>query len=315
MAPLLLKDPSAFPAALRGGVLCVGNFDGVHAGHAKMLETGKAEAVRRGGSFSIMTFDPHPATVLRPGVKRVPLTLTEQRVELLAGFGADVILMIEPTREFLGITAQDFLRDVVEGALGARVMVEGPTFTFGRGAKGTVEMLQREGGAYGIGTIVVPTQQVGLSDMTLVNVSSSLTRWLVEHGRVVDAWKCLKRPFTLRGEVVKGQQRGKAIGFPTANLQTSQLLPAAGIYAGVAVLRDGRRLKAAISVGDNPTFHGAVTTVEAFLLDFDGDLYGQVIDLEFHRWLREMWAFSGVGPLVKRIEKDVAEVREMTKLE
>jgi riboflavin kinase/FMN adenylyltransferase len=310
----LLTDWRGFPAVMRGGVLCVGNFDGVHAGHARMLETGKAEAVRRGVSFTIMTFEPHPMTVLRPGVKRVPLTVTEQRRELLAGFGPDVILMIEPTREFLGIAAEDFLREVVQEKIGARVMVEGPTFTFGRGAKGTVAVLEREGGAYGIETIVVPTEQVALSDMTLVNVSSSLVRWLVEHGRVADAWRCLKRPYALRGEVVKGQQRGREIGFPTANLATLQLLPAAGIYAGVAKLQDGRRLKAAISVGDNPTFHGDKTTVEAYLLDFDGDLYGAVMDLEFHRWVREMWKFDGVGPLVKRIERDVEEVRGSIKV-
>ena len=162
-----------------------------------------------------------------------------------------------------------------------------------------------------IETVVVPTQEVVLSDLTVVNVSSSLTRWLIEQGRVRDAARCLGRAYTVRGEVVKGQQRGKGLGFPTANVAIRQLSPAEGVYAG-RVQVDGQNYKAAISVGNNPTFAGKVKTVEAFLLDFapPDDLYGQVIDVCFERWIREVMTFSGAGPLVEQLKRDVAVVRK-----
>ncbi len=309
----ILSDFRRFPAGLRGGVLCVGNFDGVHVGHARMLATGRAEAVRRGVSFSVMTFDPHPSVILRPGEVRAPLTVSSQREELLAGFSPDVVIVVPTTREFLSVTAEEFLREVVGGAIGATVMVEGPSFTFGRGAKGNAEMLRQRGAEFGIEGIVVPTEQVALSDLTLVNVSSSLIRWLVSQGRVVDAMKCLGRAYTLRGEVVRGAQRGRTIGFPTANVATGQLLPGAGIYAG-RVRVEGFFHRAAISVGTNPTFHGTMTTVEAFVLDFSGGLYGKVIDVEFHRWLREMLPFGGVEGLVRQMNLDVENTRQMVKM-
>jgi len=244
--------------------------------------------------------------VLGEGV-REPLTTLEQRLELLGAFGADVVIVVPTTREFLEMAAEDFLRDVTVGGLGAKVMVEGPTFTFGRGAEGDVGMLSQK-----IETIVVVTQEAVLSDLTVVNVSSSLTRWLIEQGRVRDAAKCLGRAYTVRGEVVKGQQRGKGLGFPTANVAIRQLSPAEGVYAGRVQVDGGggREYKAAISVGMNPTFDGKTKTVEAFLLDFEGDLYGRVIDVSFEHWIRDVMAFGGVRPLVEQLKRDVEMVRK-----
>jgi riboflavin kinase/FMN adenylyltransferase len=309
----VISDWQAFSGEWRGGVLCVGNFDGVHVGHRRMLETGRAEAARRGVAFTVMTFDPHPGVILRPGAGRLPLTTFEQRRELLERSGADVLLVVPPTREFLAMEAEAFLSEVVRGALGATVMVEGASFTFGRGAKGTVEMLKQRGRELGIEAVIVPTEQVALSDLTLVGVSSSLIRWLVEQGRVADTGKCLGRPYALRGEVVHGAQRGRTIGYPTANVATGQLLPGAGVYAGRALV-EGKSYVAAISVGTNPTFHppaGTLPTVEAYLLDFAGDLYGKVIEVEFVRWVRETMAFGGVEALVKQIAADVAVTRNV----
>jgi riboflavin kinase/FMN adenylyltransferase len=309
------------PSQLRGGVLCVGNFDGVHLGHAHMLTTGRDEARRRGVPFVIMTFDPHPSVVLKPGTQRSPLTTVDQRLELLAAFSPDVVLLISTTPEFLSISAEDFLYRVVTGdgstehpGIGATCLVEGPTFTYGKGAKGTVETLKEAGPRIGLDVIILPTRQTVLTDLSVVNVSSTFIRWLVERGRVADAAKTLGRPYTLRGTVVQGQQRGRTIGFPTANLQSVQLLPAPGVYAGSASFeRNGRieRHVAAISVGTNPTFQGQRTTVEAFLLDFEGDLYGLTMDLAFHGWVREMHTFAGVGPLVAQMNRDVALTRQL----
>jgi riboflavin kinase/FMN adenylyltransferase len=313
----VLNDWQEFPQELRGGVLCVGNFDGVHMGHARMLSTGRVEASARGVPFTIMTFDPHPSLLLKPKVPRPPLTTMAQRQELLASFSPDVLLVVPTSWEFLSITADDFLHNIVTGhpgsGMGATLMVEGSTFTYGRSAAGTVETLQKAGPALGFQTIVIPTQERSLTDLTLVKVSSSITRWLISHGRVADAARTLGRPYTVRGTVVEGAKRGRTIGFPTANLATTQLLPAPGVYAGHAVI-GGERHRAAISIGDNPTFEGAATTLEAFILDFDGDLYGTTLDLAFQHWVREMTAFSGVAPLVTQMQHDVAWTRKIIEL-
>jgi len=308
----VLNDWQAFPRELRGGVLCVGNFDGVHLGHAKMLSTGRAQATSRGIPFTIMTFDPHPSLLLKPNTPRLPLTTTAQREELLAQFTPDVQLVIPTTKEFLSIPAEEFLTRIVAGqdtGIGAQLLVEGSTFTYGHRAHGTVETLQAAGPQMGFETIIIPTQEQSLTDLTVAKVSSSLIRWLITNGRVADAARALGRPYTVRGTVVEGAKRGRTIGFPTANLQTSQLIPMPGVYAGVAAI-NGQNHIAAISIGNNPTFEGAATTLEAYLLDFHGDLYGKTIDLQFHRWVREMTAFGGVEPLVAQMQRDVAWTRQ-----
>jgi riboflavin kinase/FMN adenylyltransferase len=295
---------------VRGGVLSVGNFDGVHVGHGAMLSAGRAEATRRGVAYTVMTFDPHPGAILRPQSPRAPLTTIEQRVELLGGYGPEVVIVVPTTKEFLGMSAEDFLGEVVAGAIGAKLMVEGASFTFGRGAKGNNAMVASEGGKYGVELLTVGTQEVVLSDLTVVPVSSSLTRWLVSQGRVADAGKCLGRAYGVRGEVVKGEQRGRTIGFPTANVKSGQLLPAAGVYGGRCRLPGGEEKRAAISVGANVTFGATVATVEAYLLEYSGDLYGQTVEVLFDRWLRDMWAFGGVEALVRQIGRDVEGVRD-----
>ncbi len=313
---MILTDYTSFPPHSRGGILCIGNFDGVHLGHAAMLQVGRTLASQLHIPFTIMTFDPHPSLILKPDTPRPPLTTTLQRQELLQAFHPDVLLLVPTTREFLSITAEAFLADVVQRTIGATQLVEGPTFTFGRGAKGTLETLHTLGPSHGFATTIVPTQQVALSDLSLVNVSSSLIRWLLERGRVDDATKCLGRPYALRGQVVSGQKRGKHIGFPTANVATDQLLPGPGVYAGRALLPGPNRpaYRAAISVGTNPTFHGQLTTVEAFLLDFDADLYGQTLQVEFHHWIREMLPFAGIPQLVTQMNRDVQRTRQTISL-
>jgi len=307
---LELSDPKLLPAHLRGGVVCIGNFDGVHAGHAQMLSTARDLAALRHKPFHIMTFDPHPARILDLPTAPKPLTTLTQRKALLAAFAPDALIVIHTNKEFLAITAETFLSDIMRGAMGAEWMVEGSNFTFGRGAKGTVEMLHKVGPEMGLGVTVVPTVERSLQDCTLVKVSSSLIRWLVEQGRVGDAERCLGRPYTLCGEVVKGLQRGRTIGFPTANVATEQILPAAGVYAGACRV-GGELYGAAISIGTNPTFAGQSVTVEAYLLDFQGDVYGQRVGLEFWRWLRDVDSFAGVGALTKQLARDVAETREI----
>jgi riboflavin kinase / FMN adenylyltransferase len=310
---LTLSELVSFPAALRGGVLCIGNFDGVHVGHALMLSTGRELAAARRIPFTIMTFDPHPSTILFPQSPRPALTTLSQRTAYLAAFSPDALLVAPTTREFLSMPAEDFLRGVVQQTIAATEIVEGPTFTFGRGAKGDVAMLKAKAAELGFSTTIVETVEITLSDLLRAKVSSSVIRWLVENGRMLDAAAALGRPFTLEGKVIEGQKRGRTIGFPTANMETPQLLPAPGVYAGRALV-GGAVHRAAISVGTNPTFNGKATTVEAFLLDFSGDLYGQTMELEFIRYLREMLPFGGSGALIRQMERDVALTREITSI-
>lgn len=309
---IVLSDLTLFPPNLRGGVLCVGNFDGVHVGHSLMLQTGRQLADQMRCPFIIMTFDPHPSILLKPNTDRRPLSTIEQRHELLAQFSPDAIIIIPTTPEFLAISADDFLRTIIHDRLATRHFVEGQNFTFGHFAQGNVSTLEQQGPQLGFGVTCVPLVTRSLSDCTLVNVSSSLIRWLVEQGRVADAARCLGRPYTLRGPVVEGFKRGRTIGFPTANVATTQLIPASGIYSGAAVLPSGQSHPAAISIGTNPTFAGKTITVEAFLLDFSADLYGQTIDLQFHHWIREMVKFAGVNPLVQQMQRDVQRVRQFS---
>ncbi len=304
-----LSDVDNFPSTARGGVLSIGNFDGLHRGHTSMLGRAKAIAVQEQRPLVIMTFDPHPMTLLRPNLPRVPLMTTQQRLETLAAQGPDVLLVMPTTREMLHQSAEDFLANTLDGNIGVKHVVEGPTFTFGRAAAGDIAMLVREGPKFGYQTTIVPTVEQTLHDCSIVPVSSSTIRWLVQQGRVSDAARCLGRPYTLRGTVVRGAQRGRTIGFPTANLAVHQLLPAPGVYAGQARVNGGD-YAAAISVGDNPTYAGTAVTVEAYLLDFQEDIYDAPMDLEFHRWIREQYKYAGTGPLVRQIERDVAEVRQ-----
>ena len=306
---LLIRELPAFPAALREGVLCIGNFDGVHLGHAQMLATGRQLAAAQGRPFIIMTFEPHPLTVLKPQSPRPPLTTLAQRLERLENFSPAAILLLTPTPAFLALTPEDFLRSIVQDRLAARTVVEGKNFTFGRAARGNVDTLRQAGLMLGWQTVQVPTVQGVLGNQSAVDISSSLIRWLVTAGRVMDAARLLGRPYALRGRVVRGAGRGRQLGFPTVNLQVEQRMPGAGVYAGRIQLGH-QSFAAAVSVGANPTFGGSTVTVEAFILDYHGDLYEQTVELEVSRWLRDQRAYAHPEALRRRIAADVQMVRD-----
>lgn len=301
-----------FPSAARGGVLSVGNFDGVHLGHQQMLSTAAAIAQREDCPLVILTFDPHPLAVIKPEIKRSGLLTLSQRLDLLAGFSPDVLVVQQADAAFLSMVADDFLRHIVRDTFAARWMVEGPNFTFGHRAQGTVQTLIERGHEFHFQATIVATATTALSDLTLVDVSSSLIRWLIAQGRVRDAAITLGRPYAIRGRVEHGAARGRTIGWPTANIQTQQAIPAAGVYSGWGIL-GAKRYPAAISIGNNPTFAGAPSTLEAHLLDFSGDIYGHEVELQFFRWLRDQQKFASVDALKRQIELDVAHVRQASR--
>jgi riboflavin kinase/FMN adenylyltransferase len=227
--------------------------------------------------------------------------------QLLRQAGVTHLLELEPTPEVLNVTAEQFWARLRDEARPAH-LVEGPDFNFGKGARGNVSLLREWTRSSGVNFTVLEPFDVTLPGMHIVPVSSSLIRWLIASGRVRDAAACLGRPYMLRGRVVEGYRRGAQLGFPTANLDVGeQLIPADGIYAGRAQV-DGRSYRAAVSIGSAPTFEGARRQVEAYLLDFRGDLYGRTLDLELTGWVRDQMRFPSIERLAERIKMDVEMV-------
>lgn len=295
--------------------ITIGNFDGVHLGHAALVRAASHVAVR---SIALV-FDPHPASILAPD--RVPprLSTFQQRERWLRSLGVSEVHRLEPTRDFLAQSPEAFLTTMIE-RYHPKFIVEGPDFCFGRNRSGTVGTLCELGPSLGFETLIVPPVEHALEDLTLVKVSSSTIRWLLSHGRVRDAARLLGRPYQLTGTVVQAEQRGRTIGFPTANLAAEQLLPADGVYAGVGILPDGCRLPAAISIGTKPTFHAQHhRTVEAHLLLNSGTTlvpgvsseYGWPLALDLIAWLREQARFASLPVLIDQLHRDCDRVRAL----
>lgn len=306
-------------------VLSIGTFDGVHVGHAALIRRARALADADGLRVVALTFDPHPMTKLNPAAAPARLSTFEQRAGWLREAGADEVVRLAPTDDVLVSSPEGFIERMV-GGYAPRWFVEGPDFRFGRGRSGDVATLARIGAASGFGCEVVASVEVALSDDLIVKASSSIARWLLVHGRVRDALAVLGRPYEVVGMVVNGDRRGREIGFPTVNISTEQLLPADGVYAGLAVLPDGRRVAAAANVGSRPTFAGVGRRIEAHLL-FDGSQpaddpnawkpiaglpeYGWGVKLRLISFLRDDLRFDSVERLVEQMGRDCDRAREI----
>lgn len=309
---LICKTLAEIPQDKRGGVVCIGNFDGVHIGHASMLDTARRTAEGLNLPLLVITFDPHPLTILRPDISRPCISTIEQRLKLIGRFHPDAVWVNAPDRDFLNISRESFEQDILQRQLHACRLVEGRTFTYGRGALGNTQTLREAGAALGWDVIEIPTAQAVLSDQTVVDVSSSLVRRLIGLGRMRDAAALLGRPYTLSGRVIRGQGRGGSVlGYPTINIACDQLIPADGVYAGSAMI-DESRFPAAVSIGVNPTFGNGERTVEAFLLDCSENFYDRRAELAITHWLRDQERFPSVELLIRQIGRDVARVRQLT---
>ena len=299
-------EPVVYPRAggwspASGLALAVGNFDGVHLGHAEIVRRLRAIAARLGVPAAVLTFDPHPATIVRPDAAPTPLTTPARRAELLLGLGLDAVLVQPVDRRFVALEAEAFYHDLLRDRLRARALVEGGDFRFGRGRRGDVGLLATLGAADGVVVEVVPPVAAGDAA-----VSSSRVRELVAAGDVAAANRLLTAPFRASGTVVHGAHRGAALGFPTANLDAiATLLPAAGVYAARAVLPDGRVHAAAVHIGPNASFGETALSVEAHLIDFADDLYGSRLDVDFLVRLRETRRFESVAELQAQLARDV----------
>jgi riboflavin kinase/FMN adenylyltransferase len=309
----LILDPTSWPEELRGGAVAIGNFDGVHIGHARIVDVLLAEARRVGGPAIVFSFDPHPVRLLRPDETPPPLTWTARKAELLARLGVDALLAYPTDEALLRLSAQDFFDQIVVAGIGARAMVEGPNFRFGRGRAGTVETLATMCIAAGMNLEVVkPVAANG--DI----VSSSRIRRLIAEGDVNAARPLLTEPYRIRGMVVHGAGRGATIGFPTANIAAvDTLVPGVGVYAGRGWLRSSSRAEgadeswpAAINVGANPTFGEHVLKIEAHLVGCHRPLYGEVLEVDFAVRLRDTRPFASVEELKAQLASDVAAAEE-----
>jgi len=293
-----------------GAVLSIGNFDGMHRGHQRLLSYAQdLKRQSRANAVGVVTFEPHPLTVLRPEAVPPRLTPPPIKRQLLAAAGVDVLVVLPPSHEVLDLTAEQFwqlLRDQTRPSH----LVEGTSFNFGKGRGGTIDTLRHWTASSDIRLHVIDAVRVPLVDMQVAPVSSSLIRFLLGNGRVRDAAICLGRGYELEGTVEQGARRGRELGVPTANLKCAeQLIPADGVYAGRCRV-GGKPWPAAISVGTNPTFGTNPRTVEAHLIDFSGDLYGHTLRLEFIDWIREQQTFTTLESLKEWIARDLAQTLE-----
>jgi riboflavin kinase/FMN adenylyltransferase len=303
----LVRNLAALPDELRSGAVAIGNFDGVHLGHARIVGRLIAAARRLGGMATIFTFDPHPVRLLRPASAPPPLTWTGRKAQLLEALGVDAVIAYPTDEALLRLTAREFFDSIILDRLAAKAVVEGPNFFFGHDRQGTIDTLRRYCGEAGIVLEVVDGVVVD-GDM----VSSSRVRGLLAAGRVDDARRMLTRPYRIRGMVTHGAGRGAKLGFPTANIDAiDTLLPGPGVYAGRALLADGD-WPAAISVGPNPTFGEHALKVEVHLLDFDRPIYGEPLEVEFLSRLRDIQTFAGADALQAQLQRDVAATRHTT---
>jgi riboflavin kinase/FMN adenylyltransferase len=308
----VIRDLASCAGPDAGTVVTIGAYDGVHLGHRALIERVRSMAATLGCKSAVVTFDRHPATVVRPESAPKLLTDLDQKLELLAETGVDTTLVVRFDQARSQESAADFVREVLVGCLGAKAVVVGHDFHFGHGRQGNVPMLQEMGAEVGFDVL-------GISLVGDVKpISSTRIRGLLNEGDVAGAAELLGRLHEVRGAVDRGDARGRDLGFPTANVAVPAdiLLPADGIYAGWYLRPEGDRCAAAISVGRRPTFYDDAKTslLEAHLLDFDGDLYGERARVQFAVRLRGELRFERVDDLIAQIGADVAATRQVLAL-
>ncbi len=294
-------------------VVTIGSYDGVHRGHQLIIGRAVERARELGVPAVVVTFDPHPSEVVRPGSHPPLLAPHHRRAELMGELGVDAVLVLPFTAEFSQLSPADFIVKVLVDKLHARAVVEGPNFRFGHRAAGNVDYLAELGATYDYEVEVVDLYVTGEAGDGRP-FSSTLVRGLVAEGDVTGAAEILGRPHRVEGVVVRGAQRGRELGYPTANVETLPYtaVPADGVYAGW-LTADGERMPAAISVGTNPQFDGKERTVEAYAIDRVGlDLYGQHVAVDFLTFVRGQQKFASIGELLEAIAADVAQCREAT---
>ncbi len=290
-------------------VITIGNFDGVHLGHQEIFRRVKRKALELNGKAVVFTFEPHPLKLLRPDKCPLLITPYEKRIRLIQHFGMDAAVVASFTRQFAALVPEKFFH-ILKNVFNVKAIFIGYDFSFGKDRQGSVEKLKQFGKENAIEVEVV-------EPITLhgTPVSSTRIRRLVAKGDMKGAREFLGRYFFLSGEVVEGHKRGKGFGFPTANIATGhELLPPRGVYATFFFYK-GKRYRAATNLGVNPTFNNGAMTIESYILDFEGTLYGEEVSVSFVEKIRDEICFSTVGALADQIASDVEKVEEILGLE
>jgi riboflavin kinase/FMN adenylyltransferase len=300
------RDP--VPDALRGAIVALGNFDGFHLGHQRVVAEAVAWARAEGRPAIVATFDPHPVRHFAPHVPPFRLTSLDQREELFSAAGADAMLVFRFDDALAATTAEGFVRDLLGAHIGAAGVVTGEDFTFGKARGGNVALLRDVGAGCGIAT-----RQIGPVEEDGQVISSSRIRDALKAGECETAARLLTRPFTVRGPVIHGDKRGRDLGYPTANIDMgSYLRPRFGIYAVSArVVASGQVLHGAANLGVRPSFDPPREVLEPHFFDFSGDLYGQDLDIAFRHFLRPEAKFASLEALKAQMEADCEEARAL----
>ncbi len=286
-------------------VVAIGNFDGVHLGHQKIIETVTARAKAIKGTSILMTFDPHPLTILRPAGRPHLIMPMSEKIRVLSTLGLDVMLIVRFTREFADLAAETFVEEILSRKLSAREVYVGDHFHFGRGGMGDIEVLSREGARHGVKVVRVPVVFFDSRPVSSTRIRDNILR-----GSVDRAVAMLGREYVIRGLVVHGRGRGAGLGFSTANLSTdNELIPGQGVYVTRAEVAE-RIYPSVTNVGDRPTFGERERVIEAHLLDYTSpDLYGRTMRLAFCSFIREERKFDSPDSLTAQIRKDVSATR------
>ena len=306
----LIKHIDTIKKPYKNAVITIGNFDGVHIGHQALFHEVIEKADTIDGTSIVMTFEPHPVRVLKQNGHLPLITLYEQKIELIENSGIDVLICVPFTEEFAEISAKTFVQDILLKSIGMKAIVVGEDYTFGRNREGDIDLLQTY--AKDLGFEVVVADWIQTSKNGLGRISSTRTRELVEEGKVDEAQKLLGRYYQLRGIVTTGRNRGgKLLGFPTANINLhDELCPKNGVYA-VTVDCMGEVFQGVANIGYSPTFDDHVFSVEVHILDFNEDIYGQNIRVNFVQRIRGEEKFSNISELSDQIKKDIEKAREI----
>jgi riboflavin kinase/FMN adenylyltransferase len=303
----IINDLKGLKKPLQKPVLTMGNFDGVHKGHLVLFDKVQEIANAIGGQSVVMTFDPHPIKIMKPGNGPPLITLIKQKLRLISEAGIDVIFCLPFTRQFGSISGRDFVRDILVEGIGVQEVVVGYDYTFGNKRQGNINLLKDMGKELGFKVHVVEPVYLG---QTLV--SSTSIRNLVREGNLAEANRLLGRDYQISGVVIKGAGRGtKLLNIPTANLSpVDELIPKRGVYA-VEVEMDTGRYYGVCNIGHNPTFGENPLSIEIHLLDFSGDILGKELAINFIKLLRKERPFNAEGELAEQIMKDIKRAREL----